>query len=260
MNWHLYAGFLLVTLLLGFTPGPNVALIVVNSATYGVRHGLVTVLGAFGGLVLQVLAVVCGLAALLAGLGHWFALLRWLGVGYLLWLGIRQWRAPSADLSRVRAEPPGRRHMLRQAFLVSCANPKIMLFLGALFPQFISAAHPAQPQVVVLGATYRPRHDRQRLGAARLPRAPASVGPWQAAPEALGRDPDRRRRMSGGGGASTMRSGREESLGHSIGVVRRGRVAVGEGTTIVKVQLCAPRFAVCSWAAALLRAISLWKS
>jgi homoserine/homoserine lactone efflux protein len=154
MNWHLYAGFLLVTLLLGFTPGPNVALIVVNSATYGVRHGLVTVLGAFGGLVLQVLAVVCGLAALLAGLGHWFALLRWLGVGYLLWLGIRQWRAPSADLSRVRAEPPGRRHMLRQAFLVSCANPKIMLFLGALFPQFISATHPAQPQVVVLGATF----------------------------------------------------------------------------------------------------------
>jgi homoserine/homoserine lactone efflux protein len=154
MNWHLYAGFLLVTLLLGLMPGPNVALIVVNSATYGVRHGLVTVLGAFCGLVLQVLAVVCGLAALLAGLGHWFALLRWLGVAYLLWLGIRQWRAPSEDLSRVRPEPPGRRHVLRQAFLVSCANPKVMLFLGALFPQFISAAHPAQPQIVVLGATF----------------------------------------------------------------------------------------------------------
>ena len=107
MNWHLYAGFLLVTLLLGLMPGPNVALIVVNSATYGVRHGLVTVLGAFGGLVLQVLAVLCGLAALLAGLGHWFTLLRWLGVAYLLWLGIRQWRAPSQDLSRVRPEPPG---------------------------------------------------------------------------------------------------------------------------------------------------------
>ena len=133
-------------------PGPNVALIVVDSATYGVRHGLVTVLGAFGGLVLQVLAVLCGLAALLAGLGHWFTLLRWLGVAYLLWLGIRQWRAPSQDLSRVRPEPPGRAHTPRQAFLVSCANPKIMLFLGALFPQFISAAHPAQPQILVLGA------------------------------------------------------------------------------------------------------------
>jgi homoserine/homoserine lactone efflux protein len=54
----------------------------------------------------------------------------------------------------VRPEPPGRRHTLRQAFLVSCANPKIMLFLGALFPQFISAAYPAQPQILVLGATF----------------------------------------------------------------------------------------------------------
>lgn len=155
MDWHLYWGFVAVTFILGCIPGPNVALIMANSVSHGVRYGLATVAGTLAAQVIQLVAVALGLTALLQGLGSWFALIRWLGVAYLLYIGIRQWRAPVVDLSRVQA---GRkvplRAMLPRAAAVSLTNPKVLLFLGALFPQFVSTAHPLLPQVVLLAITF----------------------------------------------------------------------------------------------------------
>ncbi|GAB0114581.1 LysE family translocator [Acidisoma sp. C75] len=155
MDWHLYLGFLLVTFILGCIPGPNVALIVANSIAHGPRYGLMTVAGTLSAQVIQLVAVGLGLAALLHGLSAWFAVIRWLGVGYLLYLGIRQWRAPPVDLTRVAA---GRKvplsAMLPRAAAVSLTNPKVLLFLGALFPQFVSTAHPVLPQVALLAASF----------------------------------------------------------------------------------------------------------
>ncbi|HEX3982275.1 MAG TPA: LysE family translocator [Acidisoma sp.] len=155
MNWHLYGAFVLVTVILGCIPGPNVALIVANSVAHGLRHGLATVAGTVSAQVIQLVAVSLGLTALLESMGVWFMLLRWVGVLYLLYLGYRQWRAPAVDLTRVHA---GARVPLRailpRAAAVSLTNPKVLLFLGALFPQFISTAHPVQPQVVLLAITF----------------------------------------------------------------------------------------------------------
>ena len=154
MDPHLYLGFILVTVVLGLIPGPNVALIIANSVAYGPRYGLMTVAGTAGAQVLQLIAVTLGLTALLDSLGVGFAVLRWAGVAYLLWLGLRQWRAPVVDLSQVRPAPKSLRAMLPRAAAVSLTNPKVLLFLGALFPQFISPAHAALPQVAVLAVTF----------------------------------------------------------------------------------------------------------
>jgi homoserine/homoserine lactone efflux protein len=154
MDPHLYLGFILVTIVLGLIPGPNVALIIANSVAYGPRYGLMTVVGTTAAQVLQLIAVTLGLTALLDSLGVWFAVLRWAGVAYLLWLGLRQWRAPVTDLSQIRAEPKSMRAMLLRASAVSLTNPKVLLFLGALFPQFISPAHAALPQVAALAVTF----------------------------------------------------------------------------------------------------------
>jgi len=154
MDPHLYLGFILVTIVLGLIPGPNVALIIANSVAYGPRYGLMTVAGSAGAQVIQLIAVTLGLTALLDSLGVWFAVLRWAGVAYLLWLGLRQWRAPVVDLSQVRPAPKSLRAMLPRAAAVSLTNPKVLLFLGALFPQFISPAHAALPQVAVLAVTF----------------------------------------------------------------------------------------------------------
>lgn len=155
MELHLYLGFVAVTFVLGCIPGPNVALIMANSVSHGVRYGLATVAGTLAAQVVQLIAVALGLTALLQGLGTWFALIRWLGVAYLLYIGIRQWRAPVVDLSRVQA---GRKvplsAMLPRAAAVSLTNPKVLLFLGALFPQFVATSHPLLPQVALLAATF----------------------------------------------------------------------------------------------------------
>jgi threonine/homoserine/homoserine lactone efflux protein len=155
MDWHLYFSFVAVTVILGCIPGPNVALIMANSIAHGARHGLATVAGTLSAQVIQLVAVALGLTALLQGLGTWFAVIRWAGVGYLLYLGIRQWRAAPVDLTLVRAgEQRPLRAMLPRAAAVSLTNPKVLLFLGALFPQFIATAHPLLPQVALLAVTF----------------------------------------------------------------------------------------------------------
>src|SRR3546814_14876798 len=77
------------------------------------------------------------MAALLGTLAHWIEWIRWIGVAYLAWLGIRQWRAAPADLTGTSPAPKARRAVYARGFLVSLANPKILLFYGAFFPQFV---------------------------------------------------------------------------------------------------------------------------
>src|SRR5580704_8507598 len=95
---NLLLAFMLATTVLMLIPGPNVALIVANSVAWGTRYGLLTVTGTAAAMVLQLALTSLGMTAALGALAAWFEVLRWVGVAYLLWLGIRQWRAPPTDL------------------------------------------------------------------------------------------------------------------------------------------------------------------
>lgn len=150
----LYLAFIGAVALLILMPGPNVALIVSNAVAYGTRYGLLTVAGASSAMVLQLAVVALGMTAALGVLGHWFEILRWLGVAYLAWLGIQAWRAPPVDLSRLGAQPKSARAIVLRGFLVSLSNPKTLVFYGAFFPQFVSPAAPAGPQVALLCLTF----------------------------------------------------------------------------------------------------------
>jgi homoserine/homoserine lactone efflux protein len=79
------------------------------------------------------------MTGLLASLGGWFEWLRWIGVAYLAYLGLRQWRAPAIDLTTTPAEPRSARAIFLRGLLVSLTNPKTLLFYGAFFPQFLAA-------------------------------------------------------------------------------------------------------------------------
>src|ERR1700687_4704910 len=96
---ELYLTFVAATAILILIPGPNVALIVANSVAYGTRFGLLTVAGTSSAMVLQLALTALGMTALLGTLATWFEWIRWIGVFYLLWLGVRQWRAPPVDLT-----------------------------------------------------------------------------------------------------------------------------------------------------------------
>ncbi len=121
------------TAVLVLIPGPNVALIVANSLKNGFRAGVATVLGTTVGVGLQLALVVFGLAAIIASAAEALQWIKWAGVGYLIYLGIRTWREPASDLNAIEAAPA----MFWRGCLVAVVNPKTLLFNAAFIPQFV---------------------------------------------------------------------------------------------------------------------------
>ena len=148
----LYAAFIGACVLLTLIPGPNVALITANAIAYGVRTGLLTVCATTTALALQLVLVVAGLAALLAAASSAFVWLRWIGVVYLIWLGVKQWRTIARE-EEMQPEPLPVHAILARAAAVGLTNPKTLLFYAALFPQFVDSHLPAAPQIAILGVT-----------------------------------------------------------------------------------------------------------
>jgi threonine/homoserine/homoserine lactone efflux protein len=154
IDLSLFLTFAAAVTVLMLIPGPNVALIIANSVAYGPRFGLLTVAGTSTAMVVQLGLTALGMTEILGTLGLWFEWLRWVGVFYLLYLGIAQWRAPVVDLTITRPEPKSARAIFVRALLVSLTNPKTLLFYGAFFPQFVDTGRPVGLQIAILSATF----------------------------------------------------------------------------------------------------------
>ncbi len=154
MPLELYLAFIAATVILMVIPGPNVALIVANSVAHGTRFGLLTVAATSSAVMVQLTLTVLGATAVLNFLAASFDWLRWLGVAYLVWLGIAAWRAPIVDLTRTAPQPRSARVIYARGFLVGLTNPKTLLFYGAFLPQFIAPGPTATDQLLLLAATF----------------------------------------------------------------------------------------------------------
>lgn len=155
MRLELYFAFILATTVLMLIPGPNVALIVANSIAHGARYGLLTVAGTSTAMVFQLFLTGLGLSELLGNLALVFAWVRWAGVAYLAYLGIRQWLAAPVDLTQQRPQLKSARVIFLRGLLVSLTNPKTLLFFGAFFPQFlVPTKSNVGGQLVLLSATF----------------------------------------------------------------------------------------------------------
>lgn len=153
MSFELWLTWFAACWVISLTPGAGVVA-TLSSATRGYLPALQLILGLQLGAFLHVVVAAAGLGALLAASPWAFELLRWLGAGYLLWLAVQQWRAPAVPLD-ANAEPAlhgGRTRFLR-GFLVNASNPKAVLFVMAVFPQFLRPDLPLLPQYTVLTIT-----------------------------------------------------------------------------------------------------------
>ena len=152
----LFLGFLAISLLLAVTPGPDMALVTRNALAHGPRGVLLTTTGIACALGLWVTATAIGVAALLNASSTLFNLLKVVGGTYLAYLGIRAWLAsrelPGDLLAREPAAPAGA--ILRQGLISAATNPKLGVLFVSLLPQFIDPHRPAQPQLLLLGATF----------------------------------------------------------------------------------------------------------
>jgi threonine/homoserine/homoserine lactone efflux protein len=156
MNTGLYIAFVVAAALLIVSPGPTVMLITSVSLRRGVRAGLIAVAGSTLAAALQLAVVVAGLASVVSVAGHGFEWIRWLGVGYLVYLGLTALLYPAAAGSISGGKLPGaahRQHVV-QGFVVTLTNPKTLLFHSAFLPQFIDPALPQLQQMLILASSF----------------------------------------------------------------------------------------------------------
>jgi len=140
------------TFVLILIPGPNAALIVANSLQYGLKVGIVTAFGTTVGIALQLGLVVIGLAALLETAASALLWVKWMGVVYLVYVGVRTWREPVANLGDVQALSRGR--VFGRGVILAIINPKTLLFNAAFLPQFVGSASNAGAQLLMLTAVF----------------------------------------------------------------------------------------------------------
>jgi threonine/homoserine/homoserine lactone efflux protein len=150
----LYLAFVLASAVLILLPGPNVTLLVATSLSYGARRALITLAGTSTAIALQLVITALGMTSLIAVLASWFEWLRWVGVAYLVWLGVQHRRAAPVALDDIDAAKIASRALFWRGFLVSATNPKTLLFYAAFFPQFVDPAAPAGPQLLLLSVTF----------------------------------------------------------------------------------------------------------
>ncbi|MBN9698584.1 MAG: LysE family transporter [Zoogloea sp.] len=153
MSVHLWLGFLATTLVVALSPGPGAVLSMSVGLRHGYWHALRGILGLQTALVLQMALVFAGLGALLAASENAFIALKLAGAAYLVWLGIQKWRAPAVPDGESSLGTPSPRGFYRQGILVNLGNPKAIVFIAALVPQFIDASAPRLLQFVVMVAT-----------------------------------------------------------------------------------------------------------
>ena len=150
-----YAIFVATSLALTLVPGPAVLYIVARSVEGGRPAGLVSVLGIGAGGLVHVVFAALGLSALLVSSATAFAAVKWLGVAYLIYLGINRFLARDEEATAVTvgSEPLGR--VFSQGVVVNVLNPKTALFFLAFLPQFVDPSRGAVPaQIALLGTTF----------------------------------------------------------------------------------------------------------
>jgi threonine/homoserine/homoserine lactone efflux protein len=154
--------FAVAVLLISASPGPAMALIFRRAALHGLSGAVPTVLGLELGLYLWALFAAAGLAALVAASEIAFVVLRVVGAGFLIYLGIRAWRTAwrnhtgtAVDVATTTVAPDARRRWWKafgEGTVVMLANPKAAAFMIAFYPQFVPAARPLFATTALLAA------------------------------------------------------------------------------------------------------------
>ena len=151
MNFDLLSIYILVATVVIITPGPNVLLIISQSINLGRKEGIRTIFCTSLAMAIQLFMAGLGIASVLMFISEWFTIIKWLGVTYLVYLGLKQLlqRTENKKTANIFNQ-----HSLLKGFLVSATNPKQIIFFAAFIPQFIDTSYPATFQIIVLSTIY----------------------------------------------------------------------------------------------------------
>ncbi|MFI7638713.1 LysE family translocator [Nonomuraea sp. NPDC049400] len=147
--------FCAATLGLLVVPGPAVLYIVTRSVSQGRGAGLISVLGVHTGSLIHIAAAALGISALLAASATAFTIVKYVGVAYLLWLGVRKLMRRDESEEPVELPVQSKRRLFWEGFVVNVLNPKTAIFFLAFLPQFTDPdLGPVGPQILLLGVLW----------------------------------------------------------------------------------------------------------
>ena len=157
MSFDHWLAFTLASAILCIIPGPTVLLVISHALGHGKKSAVATTAGVALGDLTAMTASLLGLGAILATSASLFTILKWLGAGYLIFMGIKLWRAPvigmSADGVFAEQETKSLRILLH-TYVVTALNPKGIIFFVAFLPQFLDLTQPLLPQMVIFEITF----------------------------------------------------------------------------------------------------------
>lgn len=152
MTFTIWLTLLAAATLISLSPGAGAVTAMSYGLSQGVGRAQPAILGLICGYGIQMIIVGVGLGSLIAASVTLFSAIKWLGVTYLVWLGIQKWRE-RGELELNQGRPAGWQRAFGQSLLINITNPKGLVFLIALIPQFLDPTQPQAPQLLIIGTT-----------------------------------------------------------------------------------------------------------
>ncbi|MDX8255041.1 LysE family transporter [Acinetobacter pittii] len=154
MSLQVWFAYMLACWVISISPGAGAIASMSSGLNYGFRHGYWNVIGMQIALLLQIMVVAAGVGVLFATTPLAFQFVKWFGVAYLLYLAYSQWTAPVKDIE-IQQEKRNKSAsaLLLNGFVINISNPKAIVFLLAVLPQFLDLSKPQWIQYLIMAAT-----------------------------------------------------------------------------------------------------------
>lgn len=155
MGLEIWITYIITTMIILIIPGPTIILVITQAVTHGRKSVLPLVAGVVLGDFTAMTLSLLGLGAIMSASATLFALFKWIGAIYLLYLGINLWRTNPENTSvKNEKQNVSAGTLFKSSFIVTALNPKSIAFFVAFLPQFISPHHPTFRQILILGGTF----------------------------------------------------------------------------------------------------------
>jgi len=154
MSYQVWLAYMLACWVISISPGAGAIASMSSGLNYGFRRGYWNALGLQLALLLQIGIVAAGVGVLFATTPWAFLVVKWFGVSYLLYLAYLQWKAPIQSIE-IQQEQPDKSiaKLVLHGFLINMSNPKAIVFLLAVLPQFLDLSKPQWIQYLIMAAT-----------------------------------------------------------------------------------------------------------
>ena len=155
MNLEMWITYIFATTLIFIVPGPTTILVISQAVTHGRKSVAPLVAGVILGDFTAMTLSLLGLGAIMTASAALFALFKWIGAVYLLYLGIRLWKTnPESISAQHEIEDASPHSLFKSSFIVTALNPQSIAFFVAFLPQFVSPHSPVFSQLLILGGSF----------------------------------------------------------------------------------------------------------